>query len=408
MSAVSSPYSCNMDIFFPLNDSDILFTQEHMDHPSATSDCEEMAFIYQDAESQAVATPAPISWKRNASEDSLQFPPAKKGCALENPNIPSPPSNHKDMASIRQDADSQTFNTPPPIISWKRNASDDSLQFPPTKKGCVLENPNTPSSPNNDKDMASIRQDADSQTFNTPPPLSRNLAASSNSIEPSLTKSEHILENIETPNLFRGETISLLKSKDPLELPIDLNHFYYGSNRSTHIVVQQLFPKGSGSAALLMLFTDFFKKKSANPIILSQIFWESFQISRNLSGEQIKKLALEADPSFLLKCTRINSKTSPLQKIKNLLNTSGFPVIVSITTKELGSSWIVVDKVTPDGFTIIRDPVTGKAYRITNSEMFRLLGQGEQTCLYIKNMRDHSENNRPYVRNGKAYVWKSF
>lgn len=120
-----------------------------------------------------------------------------------------------------------------------------------------------------------------------------------------------------------------------------------------------------GATAILMLLTDIVRKTD-KALPIADEFWRWYSTCELADASQIARHA-KNDAGIELAISKAPQDT-PLEHLKTLIDSSGYPVISGITHPQLHGHWIVVDRIN-DTHTYIRDPKTGGAYMIPNEIM---------------------------------------
>ncbi len=149
---------------------------------------------------------------------------------------------------------------------------------------------------------------------------------------------------------------------------------------TTRTVVRGCRKYGYLSTAFLMLLTDLRRQAPPHPLELTA-FWGKFRCFTR--SEEI--ISLGEEIGIQMKKVDLVGQ----QKIYQLETLAEHaPLIVSISPYlplvQKGRHWIVIDKIDND-FVLIRDPVSGLAYKPSLRELRANLMQGNEQCIYLAN-----------------------
>jgi hypothetical protein len=173
--------------------------------------------------------------------------------------------------------------------------------------------------------------------------------------------------------------------------------YAYASGDKVHTLIAQASSKSCGATAFLMLYTDLVR--AGMLFELSQDFWTSYANSylddMHSCLERAKLTNMHAQGYKLTSEFLQNPPENNLIRLGQLLQESGFPIILSITHPTLGGHWIVLDAIVETSFHI-RDPKSGKAFKIPHATMLIYFDEeiGEK-CLYIIKKDDMDIDDLP-------------
>jgi len=187
-------------------------------------------------------------------------------------------------------------------------------------------------------------------------------------------------------SLFYTEPLDAIRSKALQKDPYYDSTLGYNARGTFHNTIKQQNGQSCGATALFMLYTDLVRSQETT-MKLPMDFWDWYARCDLTQGKdliyQAKTHTNLLKRGFKLSSTTLNiSKRSDPTLIKLLLS-KGYPVICSITHKEIAGHWIVIDHFEGEHF-YVRDPFVGKAYRITAKELLENTAGDPQTCLYLE------------------------
>lgn len=188
-------------------------------------------------------------------------------------------------------------------------------------------------------------------------------------------------KKIDTANFFKGDRLAIETDPHPIDMGLDIstNNIYRDSGVARNVFKQPGGSKSCWAYCLAMLASDLLRENQ-NEIQLGKL-QEWMDHSSLLNANKVKSFASTC--GIKLEHTKIPLKKS-LEHLRNQLERSGHPVLISIEHKQIQGHAIVIDHIT-DAETILRDPFTGKAWKIPNAEMIHnIIDDGvEQSCLSL-------------------------
>jgi len=165
---------------------------------------------------------------------------------------------------------------------------------------------------------------------------------------------------------FPGEKLTVETPLSPLcipNAPFSIGTIYNDGETPRNIIQQAKGTKSCWAYSFAMLLTDAIR--SGKDLSLDEGFRTWFGKASLLNADQVQG---EAERLGLpLTFTNIPQK-NPLDTIKRQLETSGFPVLVTIEHPIYSGHAIVIDKIS-DTHTTVRDPADGKAFVVPNDKM---------------------------------------
>lgn len=197
--------------------------------------------------------------------------------------------------------------------------------------------------------------------------------------EAQLKLEERENDSFPNPLPLLPETNQNLKHLSPPINNFSFKQNYRSTDGTPHSLIKQCTKKGCGPTVLLMLWADMHRDSESLPKIHGR-FWE---IVSHCTGASHDLVQLYAEKWLNIKLESQNQIRN-MDQIRNLLDESGQPVLASIDHPKLGGHWILIDHVNLEEKQVdIRDPYTGKAYRVSFDEAQEWLNDGTGLCLYI-------------------------
>lgn len=230
-----------------------------------------------------------------------------------------------------------------------------------------------PASPSPSKFIISILPSAPRQT--------KNSSMTSEMLQ--VWKREQEVEDtthFENPIPLYPEENQQLKQLSPPNT-LSFSQMYRSNDGTPYSVLKQTSFKGCGPTSLLMLWSDLHRNSETLPPI-NERFWEILNRCHGANEEKV----LDCAKNLLAMHLKKQQNITTVDQIQELLESSGHPVLGSIMHPSLYGHWVVIDSVNnePNGQTIdVRDPYTGKAYRVQPADVQLWFSDDTGTCLYV-------------------------
>lgn len=188
-------------------------------------------------------------------------------------------------------------------------------------------------------------------------------------------------KNIDTANFFQGNRLVIETDPHPIDMGIAIatNNIYRDRGAIRNVFKQPEGSKSCWAYSFAMLVSDLFRE-NRNEMPLEKL-QEWMDNSYLLRADKVKTFA--SSIGIELEHTKIPLR-NPLEHLQDQLEKSGHSLLISIDHPEIMGHAIVVDHIS-DTETTLRDPFTGKAWRISNEEMVALVTDDDvsENCLSL-------------------------